>query len=443
MFFAQFTMLSPHNHVDTHLSMTSTTNLASLPRELLDEIFGYLLEPAPSMLRLDLAPNEFLTDSPNPTLKNISLVCRRLRQSVLPRLFEHLRFKIGLKALCYTFGPPPKGYDCILGSDIHKREKKVEKGWPEDFHRLVDFLMVTGLAKRVRSLTLITLRKPTCFLDLRKTSRAPHFWADPISFPSFNRLTIAGNFSTLGQLFGNKNCDEEDLEINARYQLVSLYRAAKAGQESHLPTLGSCPLSQAAANFDHVIVNEGLQEGTTFDRSSYLFTLFHLLSEEEEEWTKQLPTIVKWDFFRKIKSTRSFTYIAACLPAYHVAGVVEEIIPHTSHICLRFLPHKEDLQRWGTTSGTDKDILERHYMVGVYRAIFKYAQLLPRPNNLFLHLEKILMIDDCLKIEGQYWREMIAALRDSGDIDDSWEDEEAGHEFGSLVKKSRASLPEA
>jgi hypothetical protein len=69
-------------------------SINALPEELQLSIISFLESPSPSSRKLRLEPSLSLTDSPDCTLKHISLVSRRWRRLVLPTLFVYTRLRL-------------------------------------------------------------------------------------------------------------------------------------------------------------------------------------------------------------------------------------------------------------------------------------------------------------------------------------------------------------
>jgi hypothetical protein len=70
------------------------TSINALPEELQLLVIGFLDSPSPSSRKLRLEPSLSLTDSPDCTLKHLSLVSKRWRRLVLPTLFVHTRLRL-------------------------------------------------------------------------------------------------------------------------------------------------------------------------------------------------------------------------------------------------------------------------------------------------------------------------------------------------------------
>jgi hypothetical protein len=69
-------------------------SINALPEELQLLIISFLDSPSPSSRKLRLEPSLSLTDSPDCTVKHLSLVCKRWRRLVLPTLFVYTRLRL-------------------------------------------------------------------------------------------------------------------------------------------------------------------------------------------------------------------------------------------------------------------------------------------------------------------------------------------------------------
>lgn len=73
---------------------TKPTTIEDLPNELVSNVFKYFDAPQPSSTKLNDEPVFEVTKSEDATLKAISLVSKRWRKAILPRLFQHARLTL-------------------------------------------------------------------------------------------------------------------------------------------------------------------------------------------------------------------------------------------------------------------------------------------------------------------------------------------------------------
>lgn len=70
------------------------SSINALPEELQTLVISFLDSPSPSSRKLRLEPSLSLTNSPDSTLKQLSLVSKRWRRLVLPTMFIHTRLRL-------------------------------------------------------------------------------------------------------------------------------------------------------------------------------------------------------------------------------------------------------------------------------------------------------------------------------------------------------------
>lgn len=73
-----------------------TTTIASLPEELLIEVFEYLDRPPPSELNARKEPTLSVTSSPHQDIKHISLTCKPWRRIVLSLLHKYSQLRLDI-----------------------------------------------------------------------------------------------------------------------------------------------------------------------------------------------------------------------------------------------------------------------------------------------------------------------------------------------------------
>ncbi|KAK4210920.1 F-box domain-containing protein [Rhypophila decipiens] len=111
--------------------------IASLPPELLSEILCYLDSPPPSETRLHEQPNPDLLTSPEKSLKNASLVCRKWHATALRILFRHVVW-------------PVDRWELLRVDPSQNPHRDPVDGLP-----LLSFLRDQDLARCVDSLTMV------------------------------------------------------------------------------------------------------------------------------------------------------------------------------------------------------------------------------------------------------------------------------------------------
>ncbi|MCJ1293895.1 hypothetical protein MMC34_005452 [Xylographa carneopallida] len=137
-----------------------------LPREMMNEIFGYLDIQAPSFARLQHQPAPDLTDSRTVNLKSVSAVSWRWRQNVLGLLFKHVRVQL---------------------------EWDAESYWTSNIEAMLKFVKRGEMAPTIQSLTIIF----NSFKENRHLSKEKpppgmidHLWKSIFDIISPQRLTV-------------------------------------------------------------------------------------------------------------------------------------------------------------------------------------------------------------------------------------------------------------
>lgn len=132
----------------TPLHMACTAAVETLPPELMDQIFGYLVRPPPSASRLHDQPKPTMLrargdDDPPCDLKSLSLVNKRWRAMTLPTLFRHVHWALDRWDLLLA---EPKA-DLDQDQD---QDDAAASSLP-----LLPFLSDNGLGRHVDTLTMV------------------------------------------------------------------------------------------------------------------------------------------------------------------------------------------------------------------------------------------------------------------------------------------------
>ncbi|MCJ1326636.1 hypothetical protein MMC10_003301 [Thelotrema lepadinum] len=420
-----------------------TAFLSSLPNELLHQIFEYLSIPAPSALKLKHAPSPTLTDSPDSSLKNISLMCKKLRRVVLEYLFAHTRFKCNPGHLHQD--NLHGSYSCIIGSNEYKDgfEPIIEK-WPKGYCKMMDFLIDAGLTKYVQSMTIVIEAQPVWPEAIESWTRLNDLCPDPSIFPAVDRLNVVAPYMILKGLLriGSHKHHPWDLESPyGPYRAISFHVSLQPGQENQSskrrlqsrPAISSNPLS-----WGDITLNEGYPFSQETGGDLFLTALINLARDDDHE---QSP-----DMFRTLlpvlrRPTQNFTYIAMYPPQSHVNEVMQRILLHTKHLRLQLLPHADTLKEWNVEDPTGESMtkLNERYIKKFCERFFKKISYMDRYLDKF-PLERITMLDGFVGRDKRVWRNILKHARRRGRIDICWHDEIAGHEAVALVKRQQAVL---
>ena len=208
--------------------------IESLPPELLDKIFSFLIQPAPSLSRLHDQPVFEITHSKHVNLKSISCVSQRFRQAVLHLLFQHIRVQL---------------------------RSNDEACWPARYQDFLAFATRTDLRSTAESFTLLIEESERLDHDEtadRSDSISIH-WQHLFRVIDPLRLTIVAAPPVLGLLAAQPVKVDVAGNFHMPYHILSLSRSVSSRNKQQDPDFASDPTSPLLQirPWESLVLNEG------------------------------------------------------------------------------------------------------------------------------------------------------------------------------------------
>jgi hypothetical protein len=346
------------------------TNINSLPAELLDKIFGFLDQPAPSVAVLEDQPQLEITFSNTADLKSISCVSSRWRQAVIQPLFRHTRL--------------------IFRSD----NRDFTTGWPAEYQSFLAFVRSNDLGPSVQSFTLEVEESPDLDHDdeIYSSEPIPNPWQDFFAALDPLRLTIIAPPPVLGLLTAIPVTVDVRPRFHMPYHILSLSRAPPPNQKPlSSDTATPLPTIFSFRSWDLLLLNEG-SFIRAYSDPSYPHNAIDppsMLSSLAET-----PGILP-------ASIHLLVYVAIFPPSMHVIQL-QNSFPHLRRLTIRFMPHHDILPDPGQMGGADLMLMEVERDMaygGLVRSILDAGVY--RAQNL----EEIACRD--VTVDGAPWREVV------------------------------------
>ena len=327
----------------------------SLPNELIAQILGYLDTPPYFEPRLHHDPDRLVPevgklpkDAPEKNLKNVSLVCRQWRRSVLPLLFRHVAWSFSRLAKPSRADP-----EAFAASEIE----------------FLAFLRSEGLARNVESLTIIINHARNMHdspdvlvwgvvagnLDLYDTWDNNWFWHVLFKYLDPLRITLIAHPSVLASLLSRAIDLSSDWLFKSELHILSLSRPSGSSQpgdastipipsglpsqDPDYPARGSClPCDLfSIRKWTSLLINEGSSI------SAYAtYEYFHHATPSICRFLLDQPDP---SFSLFLEGTLvSLSYIAIFPLSGHVIYSLLNILPPTvQHLYIQTLPRNQDV----------------------------------------------------------------------------------------------------
>ena len=309
-----------------------------LPNEVLDIIFAFYDNPAPSASRLCREPDFQLTACNNAVLKAVSCVCKSWRPAALPILFRHARF-----FLQYGIDAPGPDLDVEVTPFLDFIQQ-------EDFGSIVE-TFVLGISDGVEE---ANYRPSDCQLRNIVT-----FWHSLFKVVDAVRITIVAPPAVLGSLTCCFVDSDEVPNFQIPYHILSLSRAVKA--ELRTSDIGKRSKRYSPCH-KYGLFNIRPWSSLLLNEGSFLNA--YRLPDEERRWRR--PPSILHDLVgvnaphpkALIPATvRSLSYIAICPFWLHFTHLNDNL-PRLSRLYLQFVPIEELAMDYWQREEVDVDTLE-------------------------------------------------------------------------------------
>ena len=420
----------------------SDANLDTLPKELLNQILGYLADDTKSTPKLHLVPTPYLTDSTNTPIKIISCVNKSLRNSVVRDLFQHARLKLVPRQLVLLSS---YAYDCrcTLDKAIGKHLRSVAEYWPLDFHRMIDCFLASSLAQYVKSITLVIKADDHSLQQYQPQimCRIKDFWPPNDQFPHVVRTTFVAPCSLLKVLLKGDRQNKIESKTQLQYHLVSFSIPQQTQPHSHVGRSSQLPTGVNSTQWDEILVNEGLLEPRL---SNWNYAAIDLRSRTYYKAPKDMASVIRGGQLPDImKRTRVYTYVAAIRPIPHVWALIDnKILPQARHVRLRLLPDVQDPCNVPLL-GISIDSSYERYLKRLYLKVFSHNLSPWHGHERFQGLRMVELLDVSLFLGGNIWYDIIDMAKNRGLLQ-SWTANVVGYGIGTLVRtKGSDAIEEA
>ena len=296
--------------------------IESLPPELLDKIFSFLIQPAPSLSRLHDQPVFEITHSKYVNLKSISCVSQRFRQAVFHILFQHIRVQ--------------------LRSD----DKSLEAGWPARYQDFLAFATRTDLRSTTESFTLLIEESERSDHDNtadRSDSISIH-WQHLFRVIDPLHLTIVAAPPVLGLLAAQPMKVDVAGDFHMPYHILSLSRSVSSRNKQHDTEFASDPATPLLQirPWKSLLLNEG-SFIRAYSRPDYRFVI--------AEPPSILPSLASL-FSVLARTIRSVSYIAIFPSTTHLEYLYP-IFVNLQRFFFQLVPHSDVLPDIRQRAGVD------------------------------------------------------------------------------------------